>query len=208
LDSPRQFDQRRARPDAVELRALDLVAVSPIAGSYGPDNGEGRSRCPNRAACGDVLMRAALGAATATNVGGAMAQYMLLVYQEEVDPAEQAEREKVTPLLLELHASLREAGLLVGVQRMRSVESATSVRVRDGETEITDGPFAVTKEVLAGYYVLECADLDEALEQAARLPMARWGTVEVRPVVSADEWVNVAQQAGVDLPDEAVNDLA
>ena len=89
-----------------------------------------------------------------------MSQYMLLVYEEEVGSAEQAERETVTPALLELHASLREAGLLVGVQRLRSTESATSVRVREGQTEITDGPFAVTKEVLAGYYVLECADLD------------------------------------------------
>jgi hypothetical protein len=137
-----------------------------------------------------------------------MAQYMLLVYEEEVDPAEQAEREHELPMMLELHASLREAGLLVGVQRLRSVESATSVRVRDGQPEITDGPFAVTKEVLAGYYVLDCADLDEALEQAARLPMARWGTVEVRPVVSPDAWVALARQAGVDLPDAAVDDLA
>jgi hypothetical protein len=137
-----------------------------------------------------------------------MSQYMLLVYEEEVDPAVQAEREKVTPTLLELHAGLREAGLLVGVQRLRSVESATSVRVRDGEPEIIDGPFAVTKEVLAGYYVLDCADLDEALEQAARLPMTRWGTVEVRPVVSPHEWVDIAREAGVDVPDEAVNDLA
>jgi hypothetical protein len=137
-----------------------------------------------------------------------MSQYMLLVYEEEVDAAVQAEREKVTPALVELHASLREAGLLVGVQRLHSTQSATSVRVRGGETEITDGPFAMTKEVLAGYYVLECADLDEALEQAARLPMARWGTVEVRPVVSADEWSRVARQAGVDVPDEAVEDLA
>jgi hypothetical protein len=133
---------------------------------------------------------------------------MLLVYQEEVDAAEQAEREKVTPLLAELHASLREAGLLVDVTRLRSVESATSVRVRDGETEITDGPFAVTKEVLAGYYVLECADLDEALRQAARLPMARWGTVEVRPVMAADEWLRVARRAGVDLSDADVGYLA
>ena len=104
-----------------------------------------------------------------------MSQYMLLVYEEEVDPAVQAEREQQLPMFVELHRSLREAGLLVGVQRLRSVQSATSVRVRDGETEITDGPFAVTKEVLAGYYILECADLDEALKQAARLPMARWG---------------------------------
>jgi hypothetical protein len=137
-----------------------------------------------------------------------MAQYMLLVYQQEVDPAEQAEREQVTPMLVELHRSLREAGLLVGVQRLRSTESATSVRVRDGQTEITDGPFAVTKEVLAGYYILECADLDEALEHAARMPMAPWATIEVRPVVSADEWVGIAREAGVDVPDEAVSDLA
>jgi hypothetical protein len=137
-----------------------------------------------------------------------MSQYMLLVYEEELDPAEQAEREKVTPVFVEFHRSLREAGLLVGVQRLRSVETATSVRVRGGETEITDGPFAVTKEVLAGYYILDCADLDEALEQAARLPMARWGTVEVRPVMPADEWLNVARQAGVDLSDEDVRNLA
>jgi hypothetical protein len=139
-----------------------------------------------------------------------MAQYMMLVYEEEVDPAVQAEREKVTPMLVQLHASLREAGLLVGVQRLYSTESATSVRVRDGQTEITDGPFAVTKEVLAGYYILECADLDEALKHAARLPMAvaGWATIEVRPVMSPDEWLDTARGAGVDVPDEAVEDLA
>ena len=137
-----------------------------------------------------------------------MSQYMLLVYEEEVEPAEQAEREATLPMWLELNRSLREAGLLVGVQRLRSSESATSVRVRDGQTEITDGPFAVTKEVLAGYYVLECADLDEALKQAARLPVARHGTVEVRPVMPAEEWARVAREAGADLPDEAVKDLA
>jgi hypothetical protein len=137
-----------------------------------------------------------------------MSQYMLLVYEEEVEPAEQAKREHVTPMLLELHASLREAGLLVGVNRLHSTESATSVRVRDGHAEITDGPFAVTKEVLAGYYVLECADLDEALKEAARLPMAPWATIEVRPVMAAEEWLNTARQAGVDLSDEDVRNLA
>jgi hypothetical protein len=142
------------------------------------------------------------------NVGGVMSQYMLMVYEEEVDAATQAEHEHVTPLLLELHAGLREAGLLVDVHRLHSTESATSVRVREGQTEITDGPFAVTKEVLAGYYVLECADLDEALKHAARLPMAPWATIEVRPVVSPDEWVSIAREAGVDVPDEAVEDLA
>ena len=137
-----------------------------------------------------------------------MSQYMLLVYEEEVDPAEQAEREQVTPMLVELHAGLREAGLLVSVQRLHSTESATSVRVRDGAMEITDGPFAVTKEVLAGYYVLECADLDEALKQAARLPMTRWATIEVRPIMPAGEWLDTARRAGVDVPDEDVRDLS
>jgi hypothetical protein len=135
-------------------------------------------------------------------------QYMLMVYQEEVGAAEQAEREQVTPILVELHAGLREAGLLVDVHRLHSTESATSVRVREGRTEITDGPFAVTKEVLAGYYVLECADLDEALKQAARMPMARWSTIEVRPIMPAEEWLNTARRAGVDLSDEDVRDLA
>ena len=137
-----------------------------------------------------------------------MSQYMLLVYEEEVDAAEQAEREHITPMLLELHASLREAGLLDSVRRLHSVDSATSIRVRDGETDIVDGPFAVTKEVLAGYYVLECADLDEALKYAARLPMVGWATVEVRPVMSAEEWLSVAREAGADVADEAVSDLA
>jgi hypothetical protein len=137
-----------------------------------------------------------------------MAQYMLLVYEEELEPAEQAERERQLPALVELHRSLREAGLLGDVRRLHSTESATSVRVRAGETEITDGPFAVTKEVLAGFYRLECADLDEALKQAERFPMARWGTVEVRPVVAADEWLRISRTAGADVPDEAVDDLA
>jgi hypothetical protein len=137
-----------------------------------------------------------------------MSQYMFLVYQEEVDPVEQAEREAELPLYVEFFRSLREAGLLVGVQRLRSTESATTVRVRDGDAEITDGPFAVTKEILAGYYVLDCADLDEALNQAARFPGARYATVEVRPVMPVDEWVRVGREAGADVPDEAAQDLA
>jgi hypothetical protein len=137
-----------------------------------------------------------------------MSQYMLLVYETEADPAEQAEREAGLPMWVELNRSLREAGLLVGVQRLRSVDSATSVRVRGDETVITDGPFAVTKEILAGYYVIDCADLDEALKHAARLPAARHGTVEVRPVMPVEEWFRRGREAGADVPDEAIEDLA
>jgi hypothetical protein len=124
-----------------------------------------------------------------------MAHYMLMCCQPPADPAEQAEG-AVAPTLLELHRNLREAGILLDVQRLRSPDSATSVRVRDGRTEITDGPFAVTKEFLAGYYLVECADLDEAIKVAAGLSGARHGTIEVRPVIPPAEWA-----------DEAVDDL-
>jgi hypothetical protein len=112
-----------------------------------------------------------------------MPQYMMLLYANEAGPEEMAERESEMPAWIELTESLREAGLLVASDRLSPVASATTVRMRDGEAELTDGPFAVTKEVLAGYYVLECADLDEALEHAARMPLARYGSVEVRPIV-------------------------
>ena len=137
-----------------------------------------------------------------------MAQYMLLVYEEEVDEAGQAERDQAVPVFLELHRSLREAGLLVNVKALRPVESATSVRVRDGETEIVDGPFAVTKEMLAGFYLVECADPDEALALAARIPPASWGTVEVRPVVPVEEWAETARRLGLELSDEDRRNLA
>ena len=119
-----------------------------------------------------------------------MAQYMLMCCQSEVDPAGQVEDEGEggMAMLHELHRNLREAGILLDVQRLRSVDSATSVRVRDGQTEITDGPFAVTKESLAGYYLVECADLDEAIKVASSLTGAVSGTIEVRPVIPPAEW--------------------
>ncbi len=137
-----------------------------------------------------------------------MAQYMLLVYEEEVDEAGQVERDQAVPWFLELHRGLREAGVLVNVKALRSPESATTVRVRDGDAEIVDGPFAVTKEVLAGFYLVECADLDEALALAAQIPPARWGTVEVRPVVPVEEWVETGRRLGLELTDEDRRNLA
>jgi hypothetical protein len=112
---------------------------------------------------------------------------MLLLYAPEVDEAGQAERWAEMPQWLELTEGLREAGLLVANGPLHSIQTATTVRVRDGETALTDGPFAVTKEVLAGYYILDCADLDEALRHAARLPTARYGSIEVRPMMEMNE---------------------
>jgi hypothetical protein len=114
-------------------------------------------------------------------------EYMLLLYAPEADEAERAERWAEMPLWDEVNASLRAAGVLVRNGALHDVGTATTVRVRGEETELTDGPFAVTKEVLVGYYVLDCADLDAAVRHASRLPVARYGSVEVRPIVADDE---------------------
>jgi len=82
----------------------------------------------------------------------------------------------------ERECSQRERAVWIANAALHPVESATTVRVRDGATAVTDGPFAVTKEILGGYFILECRDLDHALNQAERVPLARYGSVEVRPV--------------------------
>jgi hypothetical protein len=112
---------------------------------------------------------------------------MLLLYADEVNEAGQAARRAEMPLWTKITESLRDAGVLVANAPLHSTGMATTVRVRDGDTELTDGPFAVTKEVLGGYYILDCVDLDEALRQAAKLPTARYGSVEVRPIMSSDQ---------------------
>jgi hypothetical protein len=112
-----------------------------------------------------------------------MPEYMLLLYAEEATPEERRERDAEMPAWVEFTEGLREAGSFVATGQLRPVDTATTVRVREGETEILDGPFAVTKEYLGGYYMVNCADLDEALKIAARVPIARYGSVEVRPLV-------------------------
>jgi hypothetical protein len=110
---------------------------------------------------------------------------MLLLYPEYTDdPAERERREAEMPLWVELYRSLDAAGILVATGRLHPTDTATTVRERGGQTEIIDGPFAETKEFLAGYYVLECEDLDEALKHARRVPVSRYGSVEVRPLVA------------------------
>lgn len=113
-----------------------------------------------------------------------MSQYMLLLYAESSDDSvERERRDSEMPVWAELYESLQERGVLVSTGRLHPVDVATTVRQRGGHTEIVDGPFAVTKETLAGYYVLECSDLDEALRYARRIPLTRYGSVEVRPVM-------------------------
>jgi hypothetical protein len=123
-----------------------------------------------------------------------MPEYMLLLYAPE--PEEQEDRWADMPLWTAVTESLRKAGLLVANGPLQPVTSATTVRVRGDRTELTDGPFATTKEVLAGYYVITCADLDEALHHAARMPTARHGSVEVRPIMNAREIPNAGPDTG------------
>lgn len=111
-----------------------------------------------------------------------MPKYLVLLYASEGDEATERERWAQLPLWQELTEGLRDAGLLVTNGALHRTDTATTVRVRDEEIEMTDGPFAITKEVLVGFFVLECDGLDEALRHAARFPTARYGSVEVRPI--------------------------
>jgi hypothetical protein len=112
-----------------------------------------------------------------------MPKYMLLLYAGQADAGEQAEREAQLPEMIQVAEGLRDAGILLGADRLYPVEAATTVRVRDSDIELVDGPFAITKEYLGGYFLLECADLDDAIRHAATLPLAAYGSVEVRPVM-------------------------
>ena len=111
-------------------------------------------------------------------------EYALLIYHDEtiVPRMEPGERDGLFAAYRAYSAALRESDSYRGSVKLGSTASATSVRVRNGRALTTDGPFAETKEQLAGLFIVECENLDEALERAARLPGARLGTIEVRPI--------------------------
>ena len=111
-------------------------------------------------------------------------QYLLLIYTEEVDPATVPASEQMADMEA-YRAFTREAterGFMRGGDALEPTTTATTVRVREGRTLISDGPFAETKEALGGYYLVDCPDLDTAIELAARIPGAAHGSVEIRPV--------------------------
>ncbi|HUG15081.1 MAG TPA: YciI family protein [Thermomicrobiales bacterium] len=109
-------------------------------------------------------------------------KYMLLIYGAE-DAYDDDSRNACYVESTSLAHELKERGTLLATSPLHSVATATSVRVRDGKRLITDGPFAETREQLGGYYLIDAADLDEAIGIAERIPGAKVGTVEVRPVV-------------------------
>jgi hypothetical protein len=115
-------------------------------------------------------------------------KYALLIYADEKPQAEATpeEQKEVMDAYWAFTNEITERGIMLGGEALNFTPTATTVRVRDGETMTTDGPFAETKEALGGFYLIDVADLDEAIAVAAKLPGSWHGSVEVRPVVVFD----------------------
>ena len=114
-------------------------------------------------------------------------QYMCLIYDDEqvFKNMGEDERNQVFGEYGSFTESIRESGTYVAGDALQPTSTATTVRIRDGKTLVTDGPFAETKEQLGGYYIIDVGTLDEAIEWAAKIPSARMGSIEVRPIVPA-----------------------
>jgi hypothetical protein len=114
-------------------------------------------------------------------------QYLLLIYSAESDEAKQ----DTSAVLADYGAftqGIVQSGAFKSADRLRPVNTATTVRVREGKTLTTDGPFAETREQLGGYYLVEAKDLDAAVGIAAKVPTARYGSIEVRPIWTMEEY--------------------
>jgi hypothetical protein len=116
-------------------------------------------------------------------------QYMLLIYGDQSQWGSMSEEEmgQVMQAYGTFTQELQDSGAMVAGDALQQTDTATTVRVRNDETLTTDGPFAETKEQLGGYYLVDVGSLDEALEWAAKIPGARHGSIEVRPVMVFDE---------------------
>jgi hypothetical protein len=113
-------------------------------------------------------------------------QYMLLIYSDpKAEPVYGTpEFQAMMRAFSEFNDKANADGVLRGGEALQGIETATSLRLRGGKVETMDGPFAETREHLGGYYILEAPDLDVALRYAAMLPVATWGTIEVRPLMN------------------------
>lgn len=109
-------------------------------------------------------------------------QYMLLIYHNEKERLSPSDESKMMQDYMTFTQDIVKTGKFKAGDRLQPTASATTVKVRNGKTVTTDGPFAETKEQLGGYYLVEAKDLDEALAIAARIPGARHGSIEVRPI--------------------------
>ena len=112
-------------------------------------------------------------------------QYLLAIYRDESHEPENGtpEFDDILKRYTKLTEDLEAAGVFIDGRPLEPVSTATTVRVRGGRTLTTDGPFAETKEQLGGFYLIECADLDEAISWAARIPASEIGSIEIRPIM-------------------------
>ena len=110
-------------------------------------------------------------------------QYMLLIYHNEKNPLSQSEQTTMYQEYMAFTQDIVKNGKFKAGDPLQPTSTATTVQVRNGKTITTDGPFAETKEQLGGYYLVDAKDLDEALAIAARIPGAKHGSIEVRPVM-------------------------
>jgi len=111
-------------------------------------------------------------------------KYLCLIYQEEFR-ARTLPKDELAAVIAEFTAfsnGLKQSGKYVGSNALQAPDTATTVRVRNGRTTTTDGPYAETKEQLGGYYLIEAKDMSEATRIAGQIPAARWGSIEVRPI--------------------------
>jgi hypothetical protein len=112
-------------------------------------------------------------------------KYLLLIYENEASFAgiSEAEQGKIFQEYMDYSKGIRKSGNYIAGQALQPVSTATTVRVKNGKTLTTDGPFAETREQLGGFYMVEAKDLDEAIKLAAGIPGARTGSIEVRPIM-------------------------
>jgi hypothetical protein len=127
-------------------------------------------------------MLSILALAIRSNTGGTEMKYMMLIYADEQAWTEN-ERNECYGESTQLAHSLKANRQYLGASPLQPVSTATSVRVREGKRLVTDGPFAETREQLGGFFLIEARDLDEAIDIAGKIPGARKGTIEIRPVV-------------------------
>jgi hypothetical protein len=117
-------------------------------------------------------------------------KYALLIYATPgaAETAEAQQGDGVIDSWLDYTIAIRESGALIAAEQLDQADTATSLRLGGGERLLTDGPFMETKEHLGGFYLIDVPDLDTALEWAAKMPIMRYGTVEVRPVKEGQAW--------------------
>jgi hypothetical protein len=124
-------------------------------------------------------------------------KYAFTIYGDESarESASPEQMQAISQAYGEITQEMQGKGIFVAGDGLYPTATATTVRVRDGERSVTDGPFAETKEQLGGFYVLDVKDLDEAIEWAAKIPGAQFGSIEIRPVLVYDEAGNLVEEA-------------